>query len=97
MSQQEFYDAEEFEESDGPVELEKPPAWIHVLCGWPLVMIAFGGAIGGGLGGAAYGLSLTVYRKTRSIPLTVVASVAFGGGAFFTWLFVAGRLAEHAV
>src|SRR6266481_4821615 len=45
------------------------PKWAHLLCGWPLVLVAFGGAIGGGLGGAAYGVNLMIYKS--HLPLAV--------------------------
>src|SRR5580765_1399614 len=41
-------------ESPAKTEKAKLPPWAHVACGWPLVMVAFGGAIGGGLGAGAY-------------------------------------------
>ena len=47
------------------------PKYMHLVCGWPLVMIAFGGAIGGGLGGLAH----------RDDP-AVAGGVPFGIPAF---------------
>jgi hypothetical protein len=51
----------------GTAPSEKPESvtvqWAHLACGWPLVMVAFGGAIGGGLGGAAYCVNLWIFKS----------------------------------
>ncbi len=48
---------------------EKLPTVAHILCGWPLILIAIGGAIGGGLGGLAYGINIGIYKS--KMPLIV--------------------------
>ena len=68
------------------------PWYIKLFCLWPLVLVAFGGAVGGGLGGAASALSFQVYRKTRSTLLTLVASVLLGTGAVLAWALIAQHL-----
>jgi len=68
---------------------EKLPIQVHLVCGWPLLLIAFGGAIGGGLGGVAYGVGLVVYRKTRSLPTTFLASLGLGTAAALLWYVIA--------
>lgn len=66
------------------------PKYMHVICGWPLIMVAFGGAVGGGLGGLAYGINAAIFKKTQSVPITAIASLGVGGLAFILWLVIAG-------
>jgi len=68
---------------------EKLPASAHVMCGWPLLLIAVGGAIGGGLGGAAYGVNVGIYRSKLPVPVKVVLNLAVGMAAIGIWLAVA--------
>lgn len=65
------------------------PAIAHVLCGWPLVMIAFGGAIGGGLGGAAYGVNLGIYKSELPGPVKAILIVLSGCAAIGIWFMIA--------
>jgi len=67
------------------------PCIAHVLCGWPLLLIAIGGALGGGLGGAAYGINLSIYKSNLSVPAKVISILAVGLGAAGLWF--AGALA----
>src|SRR5689334_20192752 len=57
-------------QSDKPVE--KIPPLIHLACGWPLVMVAIGGAIGGALGGAAYGINMAIYKSKLPVVVKVI-------------------------
>ena len=68
---------------------EEFPKYMHLICGWPLVLVAVGGAIGGGLGGLAYGMNVSIFNKTRSIPVTVLSSILTGGVAIAVWLAIA--------
>ncbi len=47
-----------------PKQQPKLPASAHVLCGWPLLLVLIGGAIGGGLGGAAYAINIGIYKSS---------------------------------
>ena len=47
---------------------EKLPPLAHVVCGWPLLLVIIGGAVGGGLGGLAYGINVAIYKSR--LPLT---------------------------
>lgn len=67
---------------------EKLPPLVHVVCGWPLILVAVGGAIGGGLGGVAYGLAITFYKRTRSLPQTLAVSVVLGAAAVLGWYLI---------
>lgn len=39
----------------------------HIVCAVPLLMIFHGGLLGGGIGGAAWGLNQTIMRSSLSI------------------------------
>lgn len=43
-------------------------AWI----GWPLILVAVGGAIGGGCGGVAAAINFKVFKKTQNPVLRYV-------------------------
>jgi len=70
----------------------KLPPLVHLVCGWPLILVAIGGAIGGALGGLAYGVGLIVYRKTRSLQTTFLASLGLGGAAAILWYLVVSAI-----
>ena len=76
------------------METDETPKYVHVICGWPLVLVFMGGAIGGGLGGAAYGLNHYIYGKTKSVPITLVASLISGACAFVLWLVIASQFVK---
>ena len=61
----------------------------HVICGWPLILVTIGGAIGGGLGGLAYGINLTIFKSQLSTPAKVYLNMATGLSAFGIWLVIA--------
>jgi H+/Cl- antiporter ClcA len=58
----------------GPIQPEKPKlTWYqYVWIGWPLVLVAVGGAIGGGCGGAAMAINYKVFQKTSHPVLRYV-------------------------
>ena len=62
---------------------------MHVVCGWPLVLVLFGGGMGGGLSGAAYATSLVLYRKGAPVWMVIVSSVLLGTVAIGTWAAMA--------
>lgn len=65
------------------------PIWAHVLCGWPLILVAFGGAIGGGLGGLAYGISVSLFQTSLPLAVKIVAPILIGIAAVSVWLAIA--------
>ena len=67
----------------------KLPVSAHLLCGWPLALVAVGGAIGGGLGGAAYAINLAVYKSEMPTPAKVLLNLAIGGAAVVVWIVAA--------
>jgi hypothetical protein len=82
---------------DSPAKTEsaKLPGWAHLACGWPLVMVAFGGAIGGGLGGAAYGVNLWIFKSRLPLPAKVALNVFAGCAAFVLWATIASAIQSH--
>ncbi|MHC4744633.1 MAG: hypothetical protein ACYS8Z_22190 [Planctomycetota bacterium] len=70
---------------------EKPklPASAHVMCGWPLLLVFIGGAIGGGLGGAAYAINLAVYKSKLPVAAKVVLNIVAGLAAIIIWFVAA--------
>lgn len=66
-----------------------------LMCGWPLVMVAFGGAIGGGLGGAAAAANLAIYKSGLPTWAKVVLNLTCGGLAFLAWLAIGVAIASQ--
>lgn len=67
----------------------KLPATAHLLCGWPLVMVFIGGAIGGGLGGAAYAVNVGIYKSKLPVPAKVALNIITGVAAIGLWFAIA--------
>ena len=61
----------------------------HVVSGWPLLLVPIGGAIGGGLGGAAYAINISIYRSKLSAPAKVALNIGVGLAAIGIWLLAA--------
>ena len=73
---------------------EKPKAgkvtpMVHVMCGWPLILVFFGGAISGALGGLAYAANLAVYKSDMPGPLKVILNPVIGILAIALWYLIA--------
>jgi hypothetical protein len=68
------------------------PKRAHLLCGWPLVLVCFGGAIGGGLGGAAYGINVMIYKSHLVPAAKVVLNLLTGLAAIGLWALIAGAI-----
>lgn len=73
----------------------KVPASAHAMCGWPLVMVAFGGAIGGALGGAAYGVNMMIYKSALPAPAKIGLNLLTGCAAFGIWLAIGVAIASR--
>lgn len=67
----------------------KLPGSAHLLCGWPLLLVAIGGAIGGGLGGAAYGINLGIYKSKLPVFAKILLNILVGCSAIGLWLLLA--------
>jgi hypothetical protein len=68
---------------------QKLPMTAHVLCGWPLFLLFIGGAIGGLLGGAAYGVNMSLYKSNLPGAFKVVLNLLVGMLAIGIWLTIA--------
>ncbi len=66
----------------------KLPASAHLLCGWPLLLVAIGGAIGGGLGGLAYGINVKIYKSELPTAAKIVLNPVVGLTAIALWLVI---------
>ena len=72
--------------------LEKAPLAkkAHFIAAWPLLLVLFGGAIGGALGCVAYILNLKIYKsQTLSKLQKVLANLLCGMSALSLWWFIA--------
>ena len=68
---------------------QKLPVSAHVICGWPLLLVAIGGAIGGGLGGGAYAINLAIYKSTMPLAAKIALNILTGLAAVGIWLGIA--------
>ncbi len=77
---------------DGGLDLKnqnKLPTSVHVMCGWPLLLVAIGGAIGGGLGGGAYGINIAIYKSKLPVPVKILLILLTGFAAIGIWAALA--------
>lgn len=75
-----------------PIPPNLPP-YAHVIAGWPLIMIAIGGAVGGLCGGGAYAISMSLLKRKGVTPLSCFLSVFIGIAGVILYLVVAVALA----
>ena len=75
-----------------PATSEAKPSQIPVsgqlLCAWPLILVFVGGALGGGLGGAAYGINTKIYKSSLPVVAKVCLNLLVGLTAVGVWLAV---------
>lgn len=76
------------------VQAETLPVIAHILCGWPLILAFFGGAIGGGLGGLAYGINIAIYKLSIPTVLKIVLNIIVGVAAIGIWFVIASAIAS---
>lgn len=72
--------------------LAKPtvPKRAHFIAAWPLLLVLFGGAIGGALGAIAYVLNIQIYKsQTLSKLQKILANLLCGMSAISLWWFIA--------
>ncbi|HKK14369.1 MAG TPA: hypothetical protein VKA14_06870 [Gammaproteobacteria bacterium] len=55
------------------------------LCGWPMLLVFIGGALGGLMGGAATAANFSVYNAEMGRPAKVVLNLAIGAAAIAVW------------
>ena len=78
--------------SDNQSVKEKVPVGVHVVCGWPLLLVAVGGAIGGGLGGLAYGINMGIYRSGMPVIAKIALNVLVGLAAIAGWAMIVAAI-----
>ncbi len=66
----------------------KTPVWAYIVCGWPLILVVIGGAIGGGLGGAACFANLSIFRSQLHPALKALFIATTGMLAVGIWLAI---------
>ena len=79
-------------EPDPTIEEAKPAKLTtaaHLMCGWPLVLMFVGGAVGGGLGGAAYGINTAIYKSNFPTAAKIALNAMTGLAAIGIWLAIA--------
>ena len=75
-----------------PEKQTKPPWTVHLLCGWPLILVALGGAIGGALGGAAYAVNMGLYKSSLPTAAKVILNLLTGLGAVILWMVIVAAI-----
>lgn len=68
------------------------PVSAQFMCGWPLLLVAIGGAIGGGLGGGAYLVNVIIYKSNLPKVAKVVLNVLTGLAAIGIWLAIGAAI-----
>jgi len=64
------------------------PTIAHFLCGWPLILLFVGGAIGGALGGLAYVINISIYKSKLPGVLKFVLNPLVGIMAIGAWYMI---------
>lgn len=59
----------------------KYPTKVYLMCGWPLLLVLIGGAIGGALGALAFSMNLKIYNSALSNPVKVILNMMAGATA----------------
>ncbi len=80
------------QETGAEPKKEKLPLKVHVMCGWPLILVLVGGLIGGGLGGGAYVINRAIYKSRFPVFLKIILNICVGLSAFVLWLVIASFL-----
>ncbi|MHC4874672.1 MAG: DUF4339 domain-containing protein [Planctomycetota bacterium] len=75
-----------------PVQSTQPSGVAYVLCGWPLILVFFGGLIGGMCGGLAYGINIQVYQSRMNFIFKALIIIVSGLGAFVAYAVIAAML-----
>lgn len=67
----------------------KLPLSVHIMAGWPMLLMLIGGAIGGALGVVAYLINLKVYQSDLSKMNKILANLMCGMFAIIIWWSIA--------
>lgn len=76
-----------------PNNTKKMEWYEHLACGWPLLLVFIGGALGGLCGGAAYAVNAKVFSKDISITKKYAYVILVGVGAFLVYFIAVVVLA----
>ena len=68
---------------------ESTPVSVHLMAGWPLILVVFGGAIGAVLAVVAYIINRKIYSSTLPRFQKVFANLLCGMTAISLWWFIA--------
>lgn len=67
----------------------KTPVSVHLMAGWPLILVLFGGVIGGVLGALAYLINRKIYSSPLPRVQKILANILCGMSAISAWWFIA--------
>jgi hypothetical protein len=85
-----FLDVPALMVDDKPLNLVEPLKWYEwIWNGFPIVMIFFGGALGGMLGVLAMSFNLKMFRSSENAVLKYALTGAIGLGAFMLYFLLA--------
>lgn len=76
-------------------ESQKLSKKVHLMAGWPLILVFFGGLIGGGIGALAYSINLAIYKSDLSKMNKILANIMCGMCAISLWWFSASFIQTH--
>lgn len=62
---------------------------VSIACFWPVILVAFGGLVGGILGGDAGAVNMALYRSKLPRWSLWLLNPAVGLAAFLLWLIIA--------
>ena len=62
---------------------------VHLMAGWPILMLLIGGAVGAVLGIVAYVINLKIYKSELSQLQKVLANLMCGMFAMMLWWSIA--------
>jgi hypothetical protein len=80
-------------DDEEPIELLPRLAWYELVwTAWPVILVGFGGAIGGGLGALAAVVNVRVFRSSVSPLVRYALTLAIGLAAVMVYLLVAGLI-----
>nr|WP_174507476.1 hypothetical protein [Acinetobacter sp. Marseille-Q1620] len=73
----------------------KYPAKVYFMCGWPLLLVFIGGAIGGFCAALAFSINLKIYKSELLNPLKIILNVLTGFITVLVWFIVATSLGQY--
>jgi hypothetical protein len=68
---------------------EKIPVSVHLMAGWPLILVLFGGVVGAVFGVLAYLINRKIYTSPLSRLQKILANLLCGMSALSAWWFAA--------